>query len=48
MPAIPEMSSVWTAWGDAITLVAQGQVTAEEAFTTAGEQIRTLIAQAAQ
>jgi maltose/maltodextrin transport system substrate-binding protein/arabinogalactan oligomer/maltooligosaccharide transport system substrate-binding protein len=48
MPAIPEMSSVWTAWGDAVILVAQGQVTAEEAFTTAGEQIRTLIAQATE
>jgi len=44
MPAIPEMASVWSAWGDAITLVAQGQSTAEEAFTTAAEQIRTAIA----
>ncbi len=43
MPAIPEMSSVWSAWGDAVTLVAQGQASAEEAFTTAAEQIRTLI-----
>jgi maltose/maltodextrin transport system substrate-binding protein/arabinogalactan oligomer/maltooligosaccharide transport system substrate-binding protein len=43
MPAIPEMASVWSAWGDAVTLVAQGQATAEEAFTTAAEQIRTLI-----
>jgi len=47
MPAIPEMASVWTAWGDAIGLTAQGQVTAEEAFKTAGEQIRALIAEAA-
>ena len=44
MPAIPEMASVWSAWGDAITLVAQGQSTPEEAFTTAGEQIRAAIA----
>lgn len=43
MPAIPEMASVWSAWGDAVTLVAQGQASAEEAFTTAAEQIRTLI-----
>ncbi len=45
MPAIPEMSAVWTAWGDAVVLVTQGTVTAEEAFTTAAEQIRTLIAE---
>lgn len=45
MPAIPEMASVWSAWGDAITLVAQRQIDAQEAFTTAAEQIRTLIAQ---
>jgi maltose-binding protein MalE/ABC-type branched-subunit amino acid transport system substrate-binding protein len=45
MPAIPEMSAVWAAWGDAVTLVTQGTVTAEEAFTTAAEQIRTLIAE---
>lgn len=44
MPAIPEMSAVWTAWGDAITLVFQGQSEPEEAFTTAAEQIRTTIA----
>ena len=44
MPAIPEMSAVWSAWGDAITLIMQGQVEAEEAFTNAASQIRTLIA----
>jgi arabinogalactan oligomer/maltooligosaccharide transport system substrate-binding protein len=44
MPAIPQMSAVWTAWGDAITLVAQQQQTAEEAFTNAAAQIRNLIA----
>lgn len=44
MPAIPEMSSVWTAWGDALTLINQGSSTAGEAFENAAEQIRTLIA----
>jgi len=39
MPAIPEMSAVWEAWGNAVTLVAQGADTAENAFTTAQEQI---------
>jgi maltose/maltodextrin transport system substrate-binding protein/arabinogalactan oligomer/maltooligosaccharide transport system substrate-binding protein len=43
MPSIPEMSSVWSAWGDAVTLVTQGGAAADEAFTTAAEQIRTLI-----
>ncbi|MFP4344922.1 MAG: maltose ABC transporter substrate-binding protein [Anaerolineales bacterium] len=45
MPAIPEMSAVWTALGDAITLVMQGQQGGEEAFATAAEQIRTAIAE---
>ncbi len=39
MPAIPEMSSVWEAWGNAVVLIAQGADTAENAFTTAQEQI---------
>ena len=43
MPAIPEMSSVWTAWGGAMELVRTGEVSAEEAFSNAGEQIRALI-----
>jgi maltose/maltodextrin transport system substrate-binding protein/arabinogalactan oligomer/maltooligosaccharide transport system substrate-binding protein len=43
MPSIPEMASVWSAWGDAVTLVTQGGAKAEEAFKTAAEQIRTLI-----
>jgi maltose-binding protein MalE len=43
MPAIPEMSSVWEAWGNAVTLVAQGSDTAENAFTTAQQQIITAI-----
>lgn len=44
MPAIPEMSSVWTAWGNAQELVIRQQATAEEAFTTAAAQVRELIA----
>ncbi len=44
MPAIPEMSAVWSAWGDAVTLIMQEQVTGEEAFTNAAEQIRNTIA----
>lgn len=43
MPAIPEMSAVWTAWGDAITLIFQQQTPADEAFKNAAEQIRTAI-----
>lgn len=44
MPAIPEMSAVWTAWGDAVTLIMQEQVGGEEAFENAAEQIRNTIA----
>ncbi|MBN1964472.1 MAG: maltose ABC transporter substrate-binding protein [Anaerolineae bacterium] len=44
MPAIPEMSAVWTAWGDAVTLIFQGQSAPDEAFMNAAEQIRTAIA----
>lgn len=43
MPAIPEMSAVWEAWGNAIVLVAQGADTAQNAFTTAQQQIITAI-----
>lgn len=45
MPAIPEMSSVWEAWANAISLTITQQSTGEDAFTTAAEQIRTAIAQ---
>lgn len=45
MPAIPEMSSVWEAWANAISLTITQQSTGEEAFSTAAEQIRTAIAQ---
>ena len=44
MPAIPEMSSVWSAWGNAMELVRTGELDAEAAFTNAGEQIRALLA----
>lgn len=44
MPAIPEMSSVWSAWGNAMELVRTGELSGEAAFANAGEQIRALIA----
>jgi len=43
MPAIPEMGSVWDAWGNAVVLVAQGGDTAVNAFTNAQQQIITAI-----
>ncbi|MCY4147127.1 MAG: maltose ABC transporter substrate-binding protein [Chloroflexi bacterium] len=45
MPAIPEMSSVWSAWGNAMELVRTGELDAETAFSNAGEQIRSLLAE---
>ncbi|GAB4548710.1 MAG: maltose/maltodextrin ABC transporter substrate-binding protein MalE [Anaerolineae bacterium] len=45
MPNIPQMASVWDAWGKAVEAVAKKQVAADEAFKTAAEQIRTLIKQ---
>lgn len=45
MPAIPEMSAVWTAWGNAMQFVRTGELSGEEAFTDAADQIRTLIAE---
>ncbi len=44
MPAIPEMSAVWTAWGNAMQLVIQQQVEPAEALADAAEQIRAAIA----
>jgi len=44
MPAIPEMGSVWGSWGDAFSLIIQGQQTAEEALTVGATQIRELVA----
>jgi maltose-binding protein MalE len=46
MPAIPEMSAVWTAWGNAITLVYQGQADPETAIREAADAIRAEIARA--
>lgn len=44
LPAIPEMSSVWTAWTDAYTLIFTQEADAQTAFTDAATQIRNLIA----
>jgi maltose-binding protein MalE len=49
MPAIPAMSAVWTAWGDAITLAMQNPD--QDAATLAGQAaqaIREAAAPAAQ
>jgi arabinogalactan oligomer / maltooligosaccharide transport system substrate-binding protein len=43
MPAIPEMTSVWSAFNNAVTLVSQQGDEPENAFRTAAEQIRTAI-----
>ena len=43
MPAIPEMSSVWEAWTNAITLTITQQQDAAEAFATAAQQVRDAI-----
>ena len=45
MPAIPEMSAVWTAFGDAQELIISGELGGEEAFQNAAEQIREQIAE---
>ncbi len=45
LPAIPEMGSVWSAWTDAYALILSGESTGEDAFTSASDQIRTLIAE---
>ena len=44
MTNIPAMNSVWGGWGDAITLIANGSATPEEAATQAQEQVSTAIA----
>ena len=44
MPAIPEMSAVWTSWGNAMQLVSQQTVDPVTAFTEAAAQIRAAIA----
>ncbi|MBK8903992.1 MAG: extracellular solute-binding protein [Anaerolineaceae bacterium] len=47
MPAIPEMGSVWASWGDAFTLIIQGEQAPEDALANAASQIRDLIGGAA-
>jgi len=44
MPAIPQMSAVWTAWGNAITLVYQQQADPAQAIQDAAQAIRDEIA----
>jgi arabinogalactan oligomer/maltooligosaccharide transport system substrate-binding protein len=45
MPAIPQMSSVWEAWGKAITLIFQQQETPAKAVKDAATTIRQKIGQ---
>ena len=40
MPAIPEMSAVWSAWADAITLFCSQKLTPEEALKNAVLRIK--------
>lgn len=45
MPAIPEMSAVWTSWGDSVTLAMQDTTKSPaELFTVAADTIRSTIA----
>lgn len=45
MPAIPQMSAVWEAWGKAITLIFQQQQDAKQAIQDAAATIRQKIGQ---
>ena len=45
MPAIPEMSAVWSAWGNALTFIGQQSEDPAVAFQQAAEQIREAIGQ---
>jgi maltose/maltodextrin transport system substrate-binding protein/arabinogalactan oligomer/maltooligosaccharide transport system substrate-binding protein len=45
MPAIPQMSAVWEAWGKAVTIIFQQQEPAEKAIKDAATAIRAKIAQ---
>lgn len=45
MPAIPEMSAVWSAWEDAIVLISQQSEDPEAAFANAAEQVREAISE---
>ena len=44
MPAIPEMGAVWGSWNSAMVLVITGADTPENAFGTAAQQIRDVLA----
>jgi maltose-binding protein MalE len=44
MPTIPQMGAVWSAWGNALTLIAQGSDTPENALKNAAKQVRDSIA----
>ncbi len=44
MPAIPEMSAVWSSWGNAMQLISQQTEAPDKAFQDAAEQIRGAIA----
>ena len=46
MPAIPAMNAVWTAWGNAITLIYQQQADPETVVSEAAQAIRDQIASA--
>jgi maltose-binding protein MalE len=48
LPAIPEMNAVWTAWGNAISLVYQQQADPETAIKDAAVAIRDEIARASE
>ncbi|HEU68151.1 MAG TPA: maltose ABC transporter substrate-binding protein [Candidatus Acetothermia bacterium] len=43
MPNIPEMASVWGAWSDAQSLIANGQATPEEALAEAVQKIKAAL-----
>ncbi|WP_420640644.1 extracellular solute-binding protein [Candidatus Leptofilum sp.] len=43
MPAIPEMGSVWGSWGDAFSLLINGEQEPADALANAATQIRDLI-----
>jgi maltose-binding protein MalE len=46
MPAIPEMSAVWSAWGNGLTLIGQQREEPTTAFEDSAEQVRAAIAEA--
>jgi maltose-binding protein MalE len=45
MPAIPAMGFVWESWDNAGLLLAQGELTPDDAFMSAAERIRTQISE---